>query len=140
VANLLRKDRRLQGKDTSQVAPSKRSPRKSTRRPPVPKEPVKQPESSSLPSLKAWLKKCCGILGDIFYGMTVYEMVRELEKERAQVEHLFVLITMGDLLGIPILPPYYSLRLLPYAVPKIAIWRRSMLRERDVIDLTNFET
>ena len=33
------------------------------------------------------------------------------------MEHLFILITMGDLLGIPILPPYYSLRLLPYVVP-----------------------
>lgn len=57
MANLLRKDRRLQGKDTSQPAPSKRSPRKSTPRPRKPKEPVKQPESSSSPSLKEWLKK-----------------------------------------------------------------------------------
>jgi len=89
---------------------------------------------------KAQLKKYRRILGDIFYGMTAYEMVRDLEKERAHLEHLFVLMTMGDLLGIPILPPYYSLRLLPYAVPRIEIWRRRMLRERDVIDLTDFET
>jgi hypothetical protein len=91
-------------------------------------------------TVKVVLKKSRQILGDIFYGMTVYEMVRELEKQRAQAEHLFVLITMGDLLGIPILPPYYALRLLPYAVPRIEMWRRSMLRERDVLDLVGFET
>jgi hypothetical protein len=50
------------------------------------------------------------------------------------MEHLFILITMGDLLGIPILPPYYSLRLLPYVVPQISTWKRRMLRERDVSD------
>jgi hypothetical protein len=36
---------------------------------------------------------------------------------------------------VPILPPYYSLRLLPYIVPSIDAWRRSMLRERDITDL-----
>ncbi len=90
--------------------------------------------------LKEQLKKYRCVLGDIIYGMTVYEMVRDLKKERAHLEHLFVLITMGDLLGIPILPTYYSLRLLPYAVPMIGTWQRSMLRERDLLDLVDFET
>jgi hypothetical protein len=36
--------------------------------------------------------------------------------------------------GVPILPPYYSLRLLPYVVPQIATWKRRMLREKDVAD------
>ena len=30
-----------------------------------------------------------------------------------------MLVVFGDLLGVPILPPYYTLRLLPYVVPKI---------------------
>lgn len=79
-------------------------------------------------------------LKDILYGMTTYEMVRDLRKERARLEHLFVLITMGDLLGIPILPPFYTLRLLPYVMPQIAGWRCCLLRERDLTDLTDFET
>lgn len=39
------------------------------------------------------------------------------------------------LLGVPILPPYYSLRLLPFVVPLINNWRRRMLRERDLTDM-----
>jgi hypothetical protein len=71
--------------------------------------------------------------------MTVYEWIREIEKERGSVQRLFVLITFGDLLGVPILPPYYSLRLLPYVVPLIQGWRMSMLRERDLTDLFDQE-
>ena len=72
---------------------------------------------------------------DIVYGMASHEMTRHAVKSRASMEHLFILITMGDLLGIPILPPYYSLRLLPYVTPQIAGWKRRMLRERDVTDI-----
>lgn len=79
-------------------------------------------------------------LRDILYGMTTYEMVRDLNKTRARLEHLFVLVTMGDLVGIPILPPYYALRLLPYVLPSITGLRRSLLRERDLTELADFET
>ena len=76
-----------------------------------------------------------GIFKDIVYGMASHEMTRHAVRTRASMEHLFILITMGDLLGIPILPPYYSLRLLPYVTPQIASWKRRMLRERDVTDV-----
>jgi hypothetical protein len=78
-------------------------------------------------------------LGDMLYGATVYEMVRDLNKERGHLERLFVLIVFGDLLGIPVLPPYYTLRLLPYVMPNITGWRRSLLRERDITDLCDQE-
>ena len=71
----------------------------------------------------------------VFYGMTVFEWVRSLQQQRGEVERLFVLITFGDLLGLPILPPYYTLRLLPYVVPVLGQWKRSLLRERDLTDL-----
>ena len=93
-----------------------------------------------LPNWRNRLRRCWRTIADIFYGMTTYEMVRDLKKERAHLEHLFVLITMGDFLGIPILPPYYVLRLLPYVVPDLAGWRCCLLRERDLTDLTDFET
>ena len=71
---------------------------------------------------------------EVIYGMAAHDMSRAALRTRASMEHLFILITMGDLLGIPILPPYYSLRLLPYVVPQISTWKRRMLREKDVSD------
>lgn len=70
----------------------------------------------------------------ILYGMAGHDMARYALKTRGSMEHLFILITMGDLLGIPILPPYYNLRLLPYVVPQISTWKRRMLREKDLTD------
>ncbi len=70
----------------------------------------------------------------VLYGMAGHDMARLALKTRGSMEQLFILITMGDLLGIPILPPYYSLRLLPYVVPQISTWKRRMLREKDITD------
>ncbi len=74
-------------------------------------------------------------LGQVFYGMAFHDMVRYSARQRGMMEHLFILISFGDLLGVPILPPYYSLRLLPFIVPDINNWRRRMLRERDITDM-----
>jgi hypothetical protein len=73
-------------------------------------------------------------LREVTYGMAAHDMTRHALRTRASMEHLFILITMGDLLGVPILPPYYSLRLMPYVVPQISTWKRRMLREKDVTD------
>lgn len=71
---------------------------------------------------------------EFVYGVAARDSARFALKSRASMEHLFILITMGDMLGVPILPPYYSLRLLPYVVPQIATWKRRMLREKDLTD------
>lgn len=78
-------------------------------------------------------------IGEMIYGATVYEMVRDLHKERSHLDQLFVLVVFGDILGVPIMPPYYTLRLLPYAAPDFIGWKRSMLRERDLTDLCDQE-
>ncbi|MGH2606145.1 MAG: hypothetical protein ACRDG5_06100 [Anaerolineales bacterium] len=86
-------------------------------------------------SVRDSLSSIRNTLLEVLYGMALHEMVRSRVRERAHLEHLFLLISFGDLLGIPILPPYYSLGLFPYVVPQIQNWRRRMLRERDVLDL-----
>ncbi len=78
-------------------------------------------------------------VGEIVYGMTIHEMVRDLNKQRGALERVFILTVFGDLLGVPILPPYYALRLLPHIVPHVQGWRTSMLRERDLTDLCDQE-
>ena len=83
---------------------------------------------------KGFFHKATRHLLDLIYGMATHEMARHALKTRGSMEHLFILITMGDMLGVPILPPYYSLRLLPYVVPQISTWKRRMLRERDLTD------
>jgi hypothetical protein len=89
----------------------------------MPDDEGKEPRKGILDTIKS-----------ILYGMAGHDMARFALKTRGSMEHLFILITMGDLLGIPILPPYYSLRLLPYVVPQISTWKRRMLRERDLTD------
>jgi len=74
------------------------------------------------------------VLKEIMYGFTIHEMDLELRKERATLDHLFMLVVFGDLVGLPLLPPYYSMRLLPYIIPSIEKWKRSILREKDLTD------
>ncbi len=74
-------------------------------------------------------------LKETFYGMSSHIAVRQMMKTRMYLEHLFMLITLGDMLGMSILPPYYSLKLLPYAIPNIETWKRRLFKERDVTDM-----
>lgn len=95
--------------------------------------------SNSLSRLGQFLGDALRTIKDVIYGATIYEMVRDLMKERSHLEHMFILIVFGDILGIPILPPYYTLRLLPYIAPNISGWKRNLLRERDLTDLCDQE-
>jgi hypothetical protein len=79
------------------------------------------------------------VLKEILYGMTVHEMDLELKKERGSLDRLFMLVVFGDLIGLPLLPPYYSMRLIPYIIPSIKRWKRSLLREKDLTDFTSMD-
>lgn len=68
------------------------------------------------------------------YGAGAHEIVLYAVRLRSDMENLFILVTLGDLIGVPILPPYYSLRLLPYIVPQVSTWKRRVLRERDILE------
>lgn len=67
---------------------------------------------------------------DFLYGMMGYEFEEHAMEMRGALETLFMSITFGDMIGLPIIPPYYSLRLLPYVTPNIKSWKRRVLRER----------
>jgi hypothetical protein len=77
------------------------------------------------------------VLREIAYGLTLHEMDLETKKMRGHLDHLFMLIVFGDLVGLPLLPPYYAMRLLPYILPTIQTWKRSLLRERDLTDFVS---
>ena len=85
------------------------------------------------------IREACRTVGQMIYGASVYDWVREVQKQRGEMERFFVLVVFGDLIGIPILPPYYSMRLIPYTMPKIESWKRCILRERDLTDMFDSE-
>jgi hypothetical protein len=76
---------------------------------------------------------------DFLFGMTGYEWSRHALETRASLETIFMVATVGDMIGLPIIPPYYSLRLLPYVVPQVSTWRRRVLREKDFSEEHEFD-
>jgi hypothetical protein len=78
------------------------------------------------------------ILLEFLYGMGGYEFARQALEMRTALETVFMVSVIGDMIGLPVLPPYYSLRLLPYVVPDIATWRRRVLRDRELTDTHEF--
>ena len=69
-------------------------------------------------------------LREFTYGMMGYEFAQHAREMRSSLETLFMVVTVGDMIGVPVLPPYYSLRLLPHVVPDVETWKRRVLRER----------
>lgn len=76
---------------------------------------------------------------EFLYGLGAFEFERHAVEMRASLETLFMTITVGDIVGMPIIPPYYSLRLLPYIVPNVETWKRRVLREREFSDREEFD-
>ncbi len=73
-------------------------------------------------------------LREFVYGVTGYEFARHAIESRAALESVFMVTVVGDMIGLPVLPPYYSLRLLPFVAPNVATWKRRVLRERELSD------
>jgi len=84
-------------------------------------------DDSSTPAGGGWMQA----VREFIYGMTTYEFVQQAREMRASMERLFLVGVFGDMLGVPILPSYYGLRLLPWVVPEIERWKREILRERE---------
>ena len=80
-----------------------------------------------------------GALREFLYGMTGHEFARHALETRSSLETVFMVSLVGDMVGLPILPPYYSLRLLPFVVPSVATWKRRVLRERDFSTTPDYE-
>jgi hypothetical protein len=75
---------------------------------------------------------------EFIYGMYAFEFEKQAVEMRAELESAFMLITMGDMLGVPVIPPIYAMRVLPYVVPHIATWKRRVMREREISDREEF--
>jgi hypothetical protein len=78
-------------------------------------------------------------LREFLFGMMGMEFAHHAVEMRASTETLFMLATVGDMIGVPILPPYYSLRLLPFVIPQIETWKRRTLREKEFTDEHDYD-
>jgi hypothetical protein len=78
-------------------------------------------------------------LQDILYGATGFEFERQAAHARGDLENLFMFMVMGEMLGVPILPPYYALRLVPYLAETVPAWKRRVLRERQPFESEEFD-
>jgi hypothetical protein len=73
------------------------------------------------------------------FGMTGYDFARHALETRAALETIFMVTVVGDMVGVPVIPPYYSLRLLPFVVPEVSTWQRRVLREREFTEEHDFD-
>jgi hypothetical protein len=90
--------------------------------------------NSASSRFKKWMSNSSRVVREFLYGMVSLEFTEHALEMRASVESLFMLATVGDMIGVPVMPPYYSLRLLPFIIPQISTWRRRVLREREFSD------
>lgn len=67
---------------------------------------------------------------EFLYGMVGYEFEQHALEMRSSMETLFMAVTFGDMVGLPVIPPYYALRLVPFIVPSVKTWKRRVARER----------
>ncbi len=76
---------------------------------------------------------------DFMYGLTGRQFVHHALEMKHETETLFLLATLGDLASLPIVPPIYSLRLLPYFVPEFAAWKRQLARRKEFWEKEEFD-
>ncbi|MGH7766735.1 MAG: hypothetical protein ACREQP_04720 [Candidatus Binatia bacterium] len=73
------------------------------------------------------------------YGMTGHEFARHALEARRELESVFIVVTLGDLIGLPVMPPVYALRFLPYVAPEIEKWKRQMSRRKEFWEREEFD-
>ena len=88
----------------------------------------------TMPAPRSFLDK----VREFLYGMIGFEFEQQAREQRGELESVFMLLTLGDMLGVPVMPPLYALRILPHAVPMISTWKRRVVRERDLSDKEEF--
>jgi hypothetical protein len=90
-------------------------------------------------TVRARLTGFADTLRQVFYGATGYEFERQAARIRGDLENLFLFMIVGETIGVPILPPYYALRLVPYLLEVLPMWQRRVLRERHPLEHEEFD-
>ncbi|MGQ4891759.1 MAG: hypothetical protein ACP6IP_04630 [Candidatus Njordarchaeia archaeon] len=71
---------------------------------------------------------------EFLFGLFLYELYYDTLKYARKYKDAINLFIIGELLGLPLMDTYLSLRLLPYLLPEIGKWKFRQLRESDITD------
>lgn len=85
----------------------------------------------SPPRENAVIKQKWQAVRDFVYGLTGYQFARHAREMKQEVEAILFITTVGDLVGVPVIPPLFALRLLPHLAPKITAWKRRLARKKE---------
>ncbi|HSR13902.1 MAG TPA: hypothetical protein VLS90_20810 [Thermodesulfobacteriota bacterium] len=75
------------------------------------------------------------MLKDFLFGAAYLEIEQTARQEKLGRLDVLLLFSFGDALGVPVFPPYYSLRLLPYLFPALDSWKNRLLKEKDLTEI-----
>ncbi len=81
------------------------------------------------------IEKIKAFLRDFFFGAAYLEIEQTARQEKLSRLDLILLLSFGDLLGVPVFPPYHSLRLLPHFYPALDSWKKRLLKEKDLTEI-----
>ncbi|OGO69784.1 MAG: hypothetical protein A2Z37_07705 [Chloroflexi bacterium RBG_19FT_COMBO_62_14] len=78
------------------------------------------------------LSRCNRIVHDFVSGTALsWTAPPYLIRRRSEMERVFALMLNAELLGLPLLPPHYIIKFLPYEIPILLSWRRMTSFDRE---------
>lgn len=83
--------------------------------------------------MKFW-KKIKNSLKDVLYGATVTNIIKTYKKMTYEMNAALMIVTIGDLIGVVVIPPFYKYNLLVHWFPHINVWKRELLREKEYLE------
>jgi hypothetical protein len=72
---------------------------------------------------------------DFLYGFFLHGLVSGFYRKKAELEDVFMLLTLGETIGVPVFPGFYSLRLIPYYARRFPQWKKKIVKPRDLLDI-----
>lgn len=75
---------------------------------------------------RSWVQ----ILKDILYGLFIFDFEQDVLAESIRNKDIFLALTVGELLGLPLHTSYYALQILPHVYDELPFWKRRACRER----------
>jgi len=78
-----------------------------------------------------FIRKIVQAAVDFSFNSSAYGVTREVMSQRNELDTLFLLLILGDSVGVPVFRSYYSYQLFPHLLLRLAIWKRNLLRRKE---------